>query len=184
MRKKAYIIVSIFVLLALCGIMNQAKAQMEAARKVSLDVDTTVQFNVKRSVVWNLVKDPAQWDKLFAGNLKSFKTQGTMETSPGNPPSMTLNIVFNNGAVRNEQLRQIQPEYRFIVMEAINPIPEGITDNNLGITVNVVSENACSLKYFMTVNGPQKAKNELVDQLSKEMRLFLKGLSKMVNVAE
>lgn len=154
-----------------------ADAQMQAAQRITFDVDTTLIFNVKRSVVWDLIKNPAQWDKISNGNILSIKTIGTLE-SDGKSSDMTLEISCANGSKWKEKVLQFQPEYRFIVLQVTDPVPSGVTNNFISIVVNAETEKSCTMSYRIKVEGSNQGKKELLSHLTNEMHAYLDGISK------
>jgi len=153
------------------------KAQMQQAMKITLDVDTSVVFNVKLSVVWNLVKDPSQWNLFLGKSVTAFNATGVIGESPENPTTMEIKMTFADGTGRNLKVEQFTPQYRFMVIKVINPVQQGITDNFIGLTVDVIGETSCKLAYRIRVDGPEPAKSELLSQLKREMRTIIAGIA-------
>ena len=152
-----------------------ADAQMQAAQKIVYAVDTTLIFNVKRSVVWDLIKDPAQWDKISNGNILSIKTNGTLGDD-GKSTDLTLEISCSDGSKWKEKVIQFQPVYRFIVLQVTDPVPHGVTDNLISIVVNAETEKSCSMSYRIKVEGSNPGKKELLSHLTNEMRAYIRGI--------
>ena len=155
-------------------------AQMQAAKRITYDVDTTLTFSVKRSVVWDLIKDPAQWDKISNGNILSVKTMGTLG-GDGKPTDLTLEISCADGSKWKEKVIQFQPEFRFIVLQVTDPVPNGVTDNLISFVVNAVTEKSCTMSYRIKVEGSNPGKKELLSHLTNEMRAYIRGISKKIS---
>ena len=168
-----------YLLILLVAVFTDANAQMQPAHKVTLYIDTTNGLPVKRSVVWNLVKDPANWNKFLGESVTSFATTGV--TGDGSAePTMEIKMRFIGGPERKLKVKQFQPEYRFILLKVSDPIPAGITENFIGITVDVETESSCKLAYRVKVDGPAQAKEELLAQLKTEKKIFLEGINKNI----
>jgi hypothetical protein len=156
------------------------KAQMQTpmpAKKVTLDVDTSVVFNVKRSVVWNLVKDPSQWNLFLGKEVTAFNSTGVIGEGPEHPTTMEIKMTFADGVERMLKVAQFTPQYRLIVLKVLNPVQAGITDNFFLITVDSETETSCKAAFRMKVDGPEPAKSELLSRLKREMRAFIGGIA-------
>lgn len=173
------ITIRLFFALVLMFMTYLADAQMQAAQKINYAVDTTFIFNVKRSVVWDLIKDPAQWDKISNGNIMSVKTMGTLG-GDGKPTDLTLEISCADGSKWKEKVIQFQPEFRFIVLQVMDPVPNGVTENHISIVVNSETEKSCSMSYRIKVEGSNPGKKELLSHLTNEMRAYIRGISKKI----
>ena len=152
-----------------------ADAQMQAAKRITYDVDTTLIFNAKRSVVWDLIKDPSQWDKISNGNILSIKTNGTLGED-GKLADLTLEISCADGSKWKEKVMQFQPVFRFIVLQVTDPVPNGVTDNLISMVVNAETEKSCSMSYRIKVEGSNPGRHELLSHLTNEMRAYIKGI--------
>jgi hypothetical protein len=166
----------VFIAIVMWSMTYPADAQMQAAKRITFDVDTTLIFNVKRSVVWDLIKDPAQWDKISNGHILSIKTTGTLGDE-GKSTDLTLDISYADGSKWKEKVTQLQPVYRFIVLQITDPVPAGVTENFFSIVVNAETEKSCSMSYRIKVEGSNPGKNELLSHLTNDMRAFIKGIS-------
>jgi hypothetical protein len=117
----------LFVLYLLTSV--QALAQMEAARKIVYDIDTTVKFNVSVPVLWDAIKEPAKWTDVSNGYIRSITVSGSL-------PNQIRVVNFADGTTRKDVIAQLQPEHRFIVLKIIDPVSSAIKDNILAFTAS------------------------------------------------
>ena len=143
--------------------------QMGAAQKIIFDIDSTVNFNVPRDGVWELLKEPSQWNEISNGLIAHVVIKKL-------PSGMKKEILFADSSLRYDFITQYQPEYRFIVTEVTKPLPVGITQNFFSIIVNAITENTCSFIYRIKVDGDAAAKTQLLAALRKEMCAIIAGM--------
>lgn len=168
MKKKIY-----FLLLAgLFIIIKGANAQMGAAQKMILDVDTTITFNASLQTVWNLVKDPAKWNEISNGYVTKIETSGDLQST------LVRNITFADGTTRTDEVTQFMPQYNFIVSRVKNPLPQGITENIYMFSLVANPGGGTQMKYSIKVDGDAAGKQQLLEALKKEMNAFIQGVQK------
>jgi len=147
-------------------------AQMEPARRITYDIDTTVKFNVSVSVLWDAIKQPAKWADISNGYIKSISVIGDL-------PQQSRVVTFADGTQRKDIVTQYQPEYRFIVFKITDPISPAIKDNILGFTVATEGKGVSSLHIMTKVEGVEKEKRILLNSLKKEMDEYISGLTEL-----
>jgi hypothetical protein len=170
--KKAITPATVILLLLLNTSFVQA--QMQAARKVINDFDTTVTFKVPRSVIWNKFKDPAKWHEVSDGFIVSTEINQVAEKT-------YRSIVFADGTKRKDLFTQIEPVNRMMVATIVEPLPKGITDNYFMISVIADSEHSCRFLFAFKADGDAREKQELVKQMKNECYAYLRGLNKLVS---
>lgn len=159
----------IFLVLTLL-VNTQVKAQMEAAEKVHWDADTVVNFTVKSSPVWDLIKDMSKWNELSNGFVQSV-------TVSGQEPNQTRIVKFADGSERKDLITQYQPEYKMIVLKLADPLPAGIQDATVAYYVSHKESGGSELRVTILVKGEKAGKNKLVERLKQEAASYLKGIS-------
>jgi hypothetical protein len=147
-------------------------AQMEAARKISWDYDTTVIFNKPVPVLWNTIKDPAQWAAISNGYIASIDVKGEAQY-------LKREITFADGSKRKDEVTQYQPEYKFIVLKIIDPVPASIKDNTFAFTAATEGEGISSLHVFFRADGDKTDKMILINRLRMEVANYMEGLKKL-----
>lgn len=160
------IIIFIICILSILG-SKETMAQMEAAKKMVMDFDTTVTFNVKRSIVWDLFKDPAKWHEVSNGYILSTELKNDNER----------NIIFADGTKRSDLITQNEPQNRFIVVKVISPLKSGISSNLFMFTFSAITENSSSMAYRIQIEGKKADKQELLNALKKELYAYIKGIN-------
>ena len=152
---------------------------MQEAKKVPIDIDSTLILNVKRSAAWELLKDLKNWDKIYGSAIATFDVQGdTGDRETAKLPDLEMTVVFADKTVRKYKLTQFQPEDRFIVLKVVEPEQQGINESYIGLVLNVDTETSCKFKFFARVDGPEPSKTSLVNQMKKEMRIFIGSFQK------
>lgn len=145
--------------------------QMEAAKKVSWDFDTTVIFQKSVPVLWNAIKDPAQWASISNGYISSINVKG--ETA-----KLKREVIFADGSKRKDEVTQYQPEYKFIVLTITDPVPASVTNNTLAFAAATEGEGVSSLHIFFRADGDEAQKAVLIAALRKEVANYMEGLRK------
>lgn len=145
--------------------------QMEAAQKITWDFDTTVVFQKPVPILWNAIKDPAQWAAISNGYITSINAKG--ETA-----NLKREIIFADGTKRKDEITQYQPEYKFIVLKIIDPVPASVTNNTLAFSAATEGEGVSSLHIFFRADGDEAQKAVLISAVRKEVVNYLEGLRK------
>lgn len=151
---------------------QNATAQMGAAKTMQFDIDTVVVFKAKVDTVWKLVKDPARWNEISNGFITKIETKGDLQTG------LLKTVTFADGRVREDIVKQFQPEHRFIVFEAKSPLPAGVKDNVALLTLKVDPGVGTQMVYKIMVNGSAAGKQELLVAMRDEMRAMIAGMNK------
>lgn len=146
--------------------------QMEAAQKIAWDFDTTVTFNKPVPVLWNALKNPADWAAISNGYITSINAKG--ETV-----NLRREITFADGSKRKDEITQYQPEYKFIVLKITDPVPASVTNNTLAFSASTEGEGVSSLHIFFRAEGDEAQKAVLINSLRKEVVNYLEGLRKL-----
>jgi len=146
-------------------------AQMEAAKKIDWDFDTTVKFNKPVPVLWDAIKDPAKWATISNGYITSIDVKGETQ-------HLKREITFADGSKRKDEVTQYQPEYKFIVLKLVDPVPASITENTLAFAASTVGEGVSSLHIFFRADGDEAQKTILINALRKEVANYMEGLKK------
>jgi hypothetical protein len=147
--------------------------QMEAAQKMNWDYDTTVTFKKSVPVLWDAIKDPAQWAAFSNGYITSINVKG--ETA-----GQRRELFFADGSKRKDQVVQYQPEYKFIVLKITDPVPSGVTDNTFAVTAATEGEGISSLHFMLRAEGDEQQKSVLVNAVKKEIVQYIEGLRKAI----
>lgn len=150
----------------------QTMAQMEPARRITFDLDTTVKFNVSVATLWDTLKEPATWANFSNGHIKSIEVSGDL-------PKQTRIVHFADGTERKDIVVQYQPEYRFIVFKIADPLSPAIKDNVFGFTSATEGKGLSSLHIMIKVEGDEKEKKVLLNALKKERDGYIAGLTKL-----
>ena len=154
---------------------NFTQAQMSAAQKVNYTFDTSVTFQVKRSIVWNLFKSTSSWDRFSNQFIISIKKIKSIEDS-------VREIKFANGVVRVDSFTQYDPINRFMVLTSLYPANTSISHNFIAITINAIDENTCQLLYCIKLEGNTKSieYKKTLEHLKKELYEYLKGIHSII----
>ena len=147
-------------------------AQMEPAKRITMDFDTTVKFNISVATLWNTLKDPATWAQFSNGYIKSIEVVGDL-------PKQTRIVHFADGTERKDIVAQYQPEYRFIVFKIADPLSPAIKDNVFGFTSATEGKGLSSLHMMIKIEGDEKEKSVLLNALKKEITGYIAGLTKL-----
>ena len=170
MKQKIYIL----LLAGLFTISKQTNAQMGAAQKMTLDVDTAVTFNASLQTVWKLVKDPAKWNEISNGYMTKLETSGDLQST------LEMNITFADGTTRVDEVTQFTPQYYFIVNKVKSPLPKGITENIYMFSLVAQQGGGKKMKYSIKVDGAEEGKRQLLEVLKKDMNAFILGIQKVL----
>lgn len=163
--------IKFFVLFCLL-VSVQSMAQMEAARKITYDIDTTVKFKVPVPVLWDAIKEPAKWADISNGYIKSISVIGDL-------PQQSRVVSFADGTERKDIVAQYQPEYRFIVFKISEPLSPAIKDNMFAFTAASEGKGLSSLHIMVKAEGDEKEKAALLNSLKKEIDGYIDGLAKL-----
>lgn len=147
--------------------------QMEAAQKITWDYDTTVTFKKSVPVLWDVIKDPAQWAAISNGYITSINVKG--ETV-----GQKRELTFADGTKRKDVVVQYQPEYKFIVLKITDPVPSGVKDNTFAVTASTEGEGVSSLHFMLRAEGDEQQKSPMINALKKETIQYIEGLRKVL----
>ena len=164
--------ISLLLLAGLFIINECASAQMGEAKKMVLDVDTTVMLNASLSKVWKLIKDPAKWNEISNGYITRIETSGDLQST------LERNITFADGTTRTDEVTQFTPQYYFIVSKVKSPLPKGISENIYMFSLQAEPGAGTRMKYSIKVDGDAEGKQQLLETLKKDMNAFIHGVQK------
>lgn len=166
-------IITFFTLLLLYSI--QGYGQLAAAQKITYNLDTSVIFPVKRSIIWNLFKNTSSWDKFSNHFIKSIKNTTSSQDS-------SRQVFFENGFIREDNFTQLDIINRMMVFKS-NYHTNSIKENFIVIYVEAIEENKCKLNYKIKLEG-NKNSNEykkIFELLKNEFNAYTIGIYKQIN---
>ena len=154
---------------------NFTQAQMNLAQKVNNTFDTAVNFQVKRSIIWNLFKSTSSWDKFSNHFIISIKKIESI-------PDSVREIKFANGVERVDSFIQYDPINRFLVFTSLYPANTSISKNVILITIVAIDENSCQLQYRIRLDGNTQSNDykKTLEHLKKELYEYLKGIHSII----
>jgi hypothetical protein len=164
------------LILFTCIIPVKGFSQIEEAKKISWDIDSTTSFKASRDNVWDLLKDLSKWNEISDGYIARVDVKKVGY-------NMKMTLVFADSSRRTDMVTQYQPEYRFIVIEAKEPLPAGVTENTFTVVVNALTENSCTVKFGIRAEGDEVGRTQLLKELKREMVAILSGLNKKLSAA-
>lgn len=158
--------IAIFILLLSA---TRANAQMAAAQKVMWNWDSVSTFKSPSLAVWDLLKVTDKWNEISNGFVSSV-------TVTGNQSNQVRVLKFADGRERNDEVAQLQPEYKLLVIKLSAPFPEGIEEGRMAFFTKVKEGGGTELRITILVNGEKKAKAKLVEELRQEAVAYAAGL--------
>ncbi|NML21427.1 hypothetical protein HHL16_11110 [Pseudoflavitalea sp. G-6-1-2] len=152
-------------------VASLANAQMEAAQKVHLDIDTGVVYKTSVIALWDAIKDPAAWAAFSNGFVQSIEVTGEKE-------NQKRTIQFTDGTQRKDMVTQYQPEYKMIVFKMSEPMEPSVKDCTLMFVIRT-PEESCTAEFHIGVimQGNKADKEKMLPHLRKEMASYLQGMS-------
>lgn len=161
----------IAVLASCLFVTTMANAQMEAAQKVELDIDTGVVFKASVSALWDVIKDPAAWAGFSNGYVQSIETTG----EKGN---QKRTIHFADGTQRKDMVTQYQPEYKMIVFKISEPLEPSVKECTLIFVIRTPEESGTAEFHIgVLIHGNKSDKAKMLLHLKQEMKNYLQGMS-------
>jgi hypothetical protein len=164
------ILTSLLLLICLSG--AKTYAQMEAAQKVSWDLDKSVDINMEADQVWEIFSNNDLLKKASDG----YVTEITVIDA--NMP-VSRKIVFANGGSRLENITQQEAHNKLIAIDfADGNLPKGIKSAQYAIFIKA-KDSKTNVTWRGLVKGDAEAKKALVAQLMAEFDSYAAGLDKM-----
>ena len=161
-------------IIALAGLLfavTTIHAQMEAAQKIKLDIDTGVVFKTTVSSLWDVIKDPAGWASFSNGYVQSI-------TPTGEAANQRRTFVFADGTERTDVITQYQPEYKMIVFKVSGPLEPSVKECSVFFVVRTPEEpGTAELHIGAVIHGSKTDKEKMLPKLKKEMSNYLQGMS-------
>ena len=154
----------------------QSYGQMEVAQKITYNLDKSVIFPVKRSIIWNLFKNTSSWDKFSNDFIKSIKNTSSTQDS-------SRQIIFENGFIREDFFTQFDMINRMMVFKS-NYHTNSIKENFIVIFVEALDENKCKLNYKIKLEGNTNSNEykKIMELLQNEFNAYTIGINKLIKL--
>lgn len=152
----------------------KAHAQMGEAQKMQWDWDSVGTYKTHAAAVWDVLKETDKWHEISNGVVKTMRVRGEH-------PNQFRELSFADGSVRKDEVVQFQPEYKMVVIQLIRPLPQGIEDARMAFFITGEGGEA-KLRITIVVKGEAVARQQLVDELSREGAGYLAGIGSRLHI--
>ncbi|MEO9022387.1 MAG: hypothetical protein ABI237_18015 [Ginsengibacter sp.] len=157
----------------------KAQGQMAAARVMEYIVQKDITVNATMNDVWKQISDIKELPKYSGGFISAVNDDGKPEE---------FLFTLKDGTQRKGKVDIMNPEGgtpAFCVINVVSPFPDSITLVMLVLRVKEGdSPNTANIRWAASIDGTDKAKNELKQQLAAEFDSYIIGLSKFFQVKQ
>jgi hypothetical protein len=164
------IILSILLLTGLSVVT--AKAQMEAAQKITYDVNKDATINMPQDQVWEILNQAELLQKASNGYVTAiFVTDANFPVE--------REVTFADGTKRKETIKQVDKQYKFMVIQlGTESLPKGIKEAEICIFTKD-KDAKCEINWKAKIKGNTEGQKALMDKLTAEFESYALGFEKL-----